>query len=99
MPKFQHEKWNSDMARGRKPTPDYLKLIKGTSRPNRGKRKQATVDRSLGKPEPPDFLLPEARQEWDAQVEVLHKLGMLTALERAGGAQVAPNEQFSSVVE
>ena len=83
MPKFQREKWNRKMPRGRPPTPTYLKLIKGTPRSNRAKRKAAKVDPSLGPPVPPAFLLVEAREEWDAQCGLLHKLGMLTALDAA----------------
>ena len=71
------------MPRGRPPTPTYLKLIKGTPRSNRAKRKAAKVDPSLGPPVPPAFLLVEAREEWDAQCGLLHKLGMLTALDAA----------------
>jgi P27 family predicted phage terminase small subunit len=52
-------------------------------RSNRPNRNQAKIDRSLGMPVRPAFLSVEACEEWDAQCETLHKLGMLTALDRA----------------
>jgi P27 family predicted phage terminase small subunit len=52
-------------------------------RANRPNQKQTALDRQLGKPTPPVFLIPEALAEWDAQCETLHRLGMVTALDNA----------------
>jgi P27 family predicted phage terminase small subunit len=65
---------------GRRPTPTYLKLIRG----NPGCRKikpepQPRVPRTA--PEPPDFLSDEARAEWARIVPQLRCLGLLTALD------------------
>jgi P27 family predicted phage terminase small subunit len=65
---------------GPRPTPTYLKLIRG----NPGCRKikpepQPTIPRKA--PEPPDFLSDEAKAEWARVVPQLRVLGLLTALD------------------
>jgi P27 family predicted phage terminase small subunit len=67
---------------GRRPTPTYLKLIRG----NPGCRKikpepQPSVPRKP--PEPPDFLSSEARAEWQRVVPELSRLKLLTILDIA----------------
>ena len=71
------------MPRGRPPTPTYLKLIKGTSRASRGKRKQTPLDRSGAMPTPPAFLNAEALAEWHDKFPVLFAAGLVTLTDRA----------------
>jgi P27 family predicted phage terminase small subunit len=68
---------------GRRPTPTHLKLIKGTARSGRINPKEAKVSVTLGKPDAPDFLTSEARQEWDEQCETLFRIGLLTRIDKA----------------
>jgi P27 family predicted phage terminase small subunit len=68
--------------RGRKPTPPYLKLLKG----NPGKRAiRPTVgaQRPLEPPPPPDYLRGHAKQEWIRVSPELFALGCLTNLDTA----------------
>ena len=67
---------------GRRPTPTYLKLIRG----NPGCRKikpepQPSIPRTP--PAPPDFLSAEARTEWERVVSELLRLKLLTILDIA----------------
>jgi P27 family predicted phage terminase small subunit len=66
---------------GRKPTPTHLKLIRGTTRRDRSNPKEAKIDASFGKPEPPAHLSPEGREEWDKQCDLLFKIGLLTMID------------------
>jgi P27 family predicted phage terminase small subunit len=67
-------------VRGRKPKPTALKALAG----NPGKRPlpdgEPRPDPAL--PSPPAFLDEEARTEWDRIAPELHKLGLLTHLDR-----------------
>lgn len=63
--------------RGRKPAPPELKVLKGESRPSRLRPDHAP--RVQGAPEPPDWLAAEEREEFEAYVEKLDKLGVLSA--------------------
>lgn len=63
---------------GPRPTPTHLKLIRG----NPGKR---ALNRNEPQPpippEPPDFLMPTAKDEWHRIAGTLHALGLLTAVD------------------
>jgi phage terminase small subunit len=58
-------------------------LIKGALRPNRPNRRMAVLDPTLGPPEAPAFLTPEARHEWNRQAPALFKAGLLTRVDGA----------------
>jgi len=66
---------------GRPPIPDYLKVIKGTASRADRLRNKAKAPCIAGKPQPPDFLTVEARQEWEARCDVLYRAGMITQLD------------------
>ena len=66
--------------RGRKPVPTHLKLILG----NPSKRAlgcELQPERLQEVPEPPAFLLPEAKAEWKRLAPELVELGLLTAFD------------------
>lgn len=63
--------------RGRKPAPPELKVLKGESRPSRLRPDHAP--RVQGAPEPPDWLAAEEREEFEAYVQKLDQLGVLSA--------------------
>jgi P27 family predicted phage terminase small subunit len=67
--------------RGRKPKPTHLKLLEGNPgrRPlNTGEpRPQATI------PTCPAHLSPSAKAEWKRLAQMLHRLGVITELDRA----------------
>lgn len=80
---------------GRKPTPTYLKLVKG----NPGKRK---INKREAKPpvvipSVPEHLSDEAKVEWGRLAELLHSLGLLTRVDRA--ALAAYCQAYSDWVE
>jgi P27 family predicted phage terminase small subunit len=67
--------------RGPAPKPTALRLIEG----NRGKR---PLNKSEPKPTPvrptrPEWMLPEAKREWNRVVPELERMGLLTAVDRA----------------
>jgi P27 family predicted phage terminase small subunit len=67
--------------RGRKPSPTHLKLVKG----NPGKRAlngSEPVPEAL-LPSPPAELCEDARIEWERVSVELHRIGVLTAIDRA----------------
>lgn len=67
---------------GRRPRPTALKLIEG----NRGKRKldiENEMQPTLGVPDAPDWLPPEAAAEWDRVVPELDRLNLLSEIDRA----------------
>jgi P27 family predicted phage terminase small subunit len=68
--------------RGRKPTPTYLKLIRG----NPGKRAlpkgEPMPTREAEPPPPPAYLDGLARQEWDRIAPELHRMRLFTVLDR-----------------
>jgi P27 family predicted phage terminase small subunit len=66
---------------GRKPKPTELRILEGVPghRPlNENRPKPAPI-----KPDCPDWLLPEARIEWDRVADHLAQLGLLTIIDRA----------------
>jgi len=66
---------------GTKPKPTHLKLIEG----NRGKRplnlKEAKTIPAL--PDPPPHLTADALEEWHRVASWLHKIGLLSEVDRA----------------
>ena len=65
---------------GRRPTPTYLKLIRGN--PGCRKIKPEPQPSMLSKPpEPPDFLSSEAKTEWKRVTPELLRLRLLTVLD------------------
>jgi P27 family predicted phage terminase small subunit len=83
MPKFQREKRNRKMRKGRPSDPPHLRLIKGAVRSNRPNRKQTPLDRSGAMPTPPDFLSAEALAEWHDKCPLLFRSGVVTQTNRA----------------
>lgn len=63
--------------RGRKPRPPELKVLRGESRPSRVRPDHAP--RVPGAPEPPDWLGDAEREEFEAYVQKLDQLGVLSA--------------------
>jgi len=67
--------------KGRKPKPTHLKLVSGTFRPCRAKRREPKPVPAIP-PMPPE-LCDDGKLEW-ARVSVeLHNLGLLTNIDRA----------------
>ena len=75
------------MKPGTKPKPTHLKLIEG----NRGKRplnrKEAAVPAAL--PVPPPHLTADALEEWNRVAIWLHRIGLLSEVDRAALAAYA----------
>lgn len=75
------------MKPGTKPKPTHLKLIEG----NRGKRplnrKEAAVPAAL--PAPPPHLTADALEEWNRVAHWLHRIGLLSEVDRAALAAYA----------
>ena len=67
--------------RGRKPTPTHLKLVRG----NPGKRPLNASEPvpQLTLPSPPAELCPDARVEWERVAGELHRIGILSSIDRA----------------
>jgi phage terminase small subunit len=65
--------------RGAKPTPTYLKLLKGNPG-RRAVRAEIAPAQPESVPEPPEFLSSFARDEWWRVAPELHRLGLLTVL-------------------
>jgi P27 family predicted phage terminase small subunit len=75
--------------RGRKPTPTALKLLTG----NPGKRaiNHAEPQAPAGIPEAPAFLDDTARAEWNSITIELHRMGMLSPIDKAALAAYCAN--------
>ena len=75
------------MKPGTKPKPTHLKLIEG----NRGKRplnrKEARIAPAL--PDPPPHLSADALEEWNRVAGWLHRIGLLSEVDRAALAAYA----------
>jgi P27 family predicted phage terminase small subunit len=67
--------------RGRKPSPTHLKLVKG----NPGKRplNGSEPEPEAALPIPPTELCDDARIEWERVAAELHRIGVLTTIDRA----------------
>lgn len=83
------------MAAGRKPTPTYLKLVKGN--PGRRKLNKNEPKPALGIPPVPEHLTDAAKVEWGRIANELHELGALTRLDRA--ALAAYCQAYSDWIE
>lgn len=64
------------MARGRKPTPTHLKVVKGTDRADRRNDAEPAPDK--GWPEPPHYLSERAADAWPKVCRTLDDMGVLT---------------------
>jgi len=69
------------MARGRKPLPSHLKLVKGN--PGRRPINDNEPIPELAMPSPPPHLSDEAKVEWGRVTEQLFLLGLVSQLDRA----------------
>jgi P27 family predicted phage terminase small subunit len=67
--------------RGRKPTPTHLKLVRGNPGKRRLNAAEPVPERLL--PSPPPELTVDARAEWDRVAEELHRIGILSGIDRA----------------
>ena len=69
---------------GRKPKPTAVKKLEG----NPGKRKLNTKEPMPGKgiPDCPDWLLPDAKEEWNRLCDKLNQMGVLTEVDRSAFA-------------
>ena len=69
---------------GRKPKPTAVKKLEG----NPGKRKLNKKEPvpAKGIPDCPDWLLPEAKQEWNRLAALMEQMGVLTEVDRAAFA-------------
>ena len=66
---------------GRKPKPTAIKKLEG----NPGKRKLNTKEPipAKGMPECPEWLLPEAKREWERLADLMNQMGVLTEVDMA----------------
>jgi P27 family predicted phage terminase small subunit len=67
--------------RGRKPKPTYLKLVTNTPRKHRSPNNEPTPERAI--PSMPPELSDDAKAEWALVSADLHRLGLLTRIDRA----------------
>lgn len=69
---------------GRKPKPTAVKKLEG----NPGKRKLNKKEPipAKGMPECPDWLLPEAKKEWERLADLMNQMGVLTEVDMAAFA-------------
>lgn len=67
--------------RGRKPTPTHLKLVRGNPGKRRLNAAEPVPERVL--PSPPPELSADARTEWDRVAGELHRIGVLSGIDRA----------------
>jgi phage terminase small subunit len=68
---------------GRNPKPAALHYLHGTARPGRMSKRGKEPQAKAGLPEPPDWLLPEAKAQWARVVEALGATGIYTAADSA----------------
>ena len=71
------------MAKGRKPLPASLHLIKGNPSKLRFNTLQDSSRVPVEIPEPPEHLMPEALVEWNRITVELEKLGLIARIDRA----------------
>ena len=69
---------------GRKPKPTAVKKLEG----NPGKRKLNTKEPvpAKGIPDCPEWLLPEAKKEWERLADLMNQMGVLTEVDMAAFA-------------
>jgi phage terminase small subunit len=67
---------------GRPPKPTALLRLHGTARPGRIRARGREPKVTAGLPDAPDWLLPEARAEWDRVIRGFAATGVLTPLDR-----------------
>jgi P27 family predicted phage terminase small subunit len=68
---------------GPRPTPTHLRLLRGNPSKRSVNRNEPQPPIPPEVPEPPDFLLPVAKDEWWRCAESLHRLGLLTLVDIA----------------
>jgi P27 family predicted phage terminase small subunit len=78
------------MAQGRKRTPDHLKVVKGSFRKCASNEKQP--DLPEGFPETPLWMVEEAQERFDAGLELLETMGVLTEVDGDIVALIAQRE-------
>lgn len=74
------------MPRGRKPRPLHLKLLRGNTSHeahHNFNHTEPTPGFTADPPSPPDFLSPEALQEWHRVIGELHRLRLVSSLDVA----------------
>ncbi len=67
--------------KGRKPKPTKLKVLQGTSRPDRVNPNEPTPNPEI--PSAPEHLSRYALMEWGRITEELHRLGLVSSIDRA----------------
>ena len=67
--------------RGRKPAPTHLKLVRGNPGKRRLNKAEPAPERVM--PSPPVELCADARLEWDRVAGELHRIGVLSGIDRA----------------
>ena len=71
---------------GPRPTPTHLRLLRGNPSKRAINRGEPAPEIPATVPEPPDFLMPSAKDEWHRLAEGLHRIGLLTALDASAFA-------------
>jgi P27 family predicted phage terminase small subunit len=66
---------------GRRPTPTHLRLLQGNPQKRRINRNEPQPAIPAEPPEPPDFLMPTAKDEWHRVIGELHALGLFAAVD------------------
>lgn len=71
---------------GRKPKPTAVKKLEG----NPGKRKLNSKEPvpAKGMPTCPDWLMPEAKKEWERPAELMNQMGVLTEVDTAAFVEI-----------
>jgi P27 family predicted phage terminase small subunit len=69
------------MTRGRKPTPTYLKLLKGNPGKRALNKNEPQPLKSAEVPKPPDYLDGCGAQEWRRIAPELYRMGLLTLVD------------------
>ena len=76
---------------GRKPKPTAMKKLEG----NPGKRKLNTKEPvpAKGMPACPEWLMPEAKKEWERLAKLMNQMGVLTEVDMAAFAHIVSHMQ------
>lgn len=67
--------------RGRRPTPTYLKLLRGNPGKRALNRDEPQPEQAAAPPEPPEYLNGYATQEWRRVIGEMHRLRLVSALD------------------